>query len=693
MQKESLTLNTSIDKIPGIGPKRAAALRQLGLFSVEHLLGYLPRTYLDKSFIKSIIDLKPDEYVSTVGLIASVAYFRNRLTVVMADASGKLTLCWFRSAEYLKSKFQKGERITCSGKVTQFRGKLQMVHPEFEILTEEKQAVPPGIRPIYSITEALRKNRMDSRQFQKIMTHCFDNLVDELPEKIPKALLVQKRFEPLKTVYAKIHFPDDLSNIGVLKKRLSYEELFFFLLKIFELKKLSEQKGTIFKPAPDWEETVLKKIPFKLTGAQNKVLSEIKKDLNKPTKMHRLLQGDVGSGKTIVMVLGMLPVLAQGDQVAIMAPTEILADQHFHEISNLLEDLPVPIDLIVGSMPQKKRDELNEKIISGKSQVLVGTHALISQSTDFKRLKLIIIDEQHRFGVHQRLSLSQKGLHTEMLVVSATPIPRTLALTLYGDLELSVIDEMPKGRKPVKTFYVNVHKQKDMIPFIGKKIKEGNQVFYILPLVSESEKLNEVKSAETMAATLSKGVLGKTGIGLMHGRLKPKEKEKVMHHFKSGKFKTMVSTTVVEVGVNIPQANIMVIENAERFGLSQLHQLRGRIGRGGKESFCFLIPGKEVAEESQHRLHQFCSTNDGFKIAEMDFENRGPGEMTGLRQAGMPEFRFVNLLRDQALISEVKQDVAALADGQFALSDDELNKIKKELAAFNWEQEKILQTG
>ncbi|MFH1760358.1 MAG: ATP-dependent DNA helicase RecG [bacterium] len=692
-QLKSLNLDSSINEVRHIGYKRARALNSMSIYSVEDLLCYIPRTYLDRSTLRTIDSLKAEEYVTISGRVIWVKQHFKRLSVGFSDNTGTLNLCWFRGTDYLKNKFARGAMLIISGRVGMFRGTLQMVHPEFELVGDESQPVPPGIMPIYPMTENLRRSHFDSRNFQRAMRDCLERLSASLPERLPEVLRNKNKLPQLKETFRYIHFPEKIESVFWYLNRLKYEEIFFFLLKMAELRKRNELTGKSLVMAQELELEVRNRIPFKLTNAQEKVLEEIKSDLGKEKVMHRLLQGDVGSGKTVVVALAMLNVVQAGLQVAIMAPTEILALQHYEGLKALLEPSGITIVLLTGGITGKIREKTDLAVKSGEAQVAVGTHALVSRTTCFNDLGMVIIDEQHRFGVHQRFALAEKSKNPDMLVISATPIPRTLAMTLYGDLDISVIDEMPPGRIPVKTHLVSENKRGKMYEFLRQRIAENNQVFVILPMISESEKMDEIKSATQMETYLKRGPLKKARISLIHGRLKPAEKENIMRSFKAREFDVLVSTTVVEVGVDIPHANIMIIENAERFGFSQLHQLRGRVGRGGGEPFCFLLPGREAKEESMERLKMFCSTNDGFKIAEMDFAMRGPGEMSGLRQSGMPEFRFIHLLRDRKLIAKAKEDAESLAAGGIMVTDREREILKKGLAEFDHIREKLLQTG
>ncbi|MEW6042050.1 MAG: ATP-dependent DNA helicase RecG, partial [Elusimicrobiota bacterium] len=626
----SLKLDSPVGQIKFIGRIRAAVLNEMGINSVEDLLSYIPRTYLDRSTLKPIAFLREDEYATILGRVLWSKFWKGRLSVGLSDDTGRIELCWFRSTDYLLKKFVKGAFFTVSGKVGFFRGVMQMVHPEFEQVGDENNATPPGIMPIYHMTEKLREVKFDSRNMQKAVRNCLERLPDVLLERLPLDILKENKFLGLKEVFTNIHFPNDLTKLNLYLNRLRYEEIFFFLLKMAELKKKSRMSGRAYPPASDLEEEVRRRIPFCLTKAQERVLAEVKNDLASEKIMHRLLQGDVGSGKTVVVALALLSIVSAGAQVAIMAPTEILAIQHYEGLKQILEPSGISVALLTGAVTGRARKNLDESIKNCAVQVVVGTHALISHTTLFFDLGMIVIDEQHRFGVHQRFALKGKGQSPQMLVISATPIPRTLAMTLYGDLDMSVIDEMPPGRIPVKTHLVSEEKRNDMYGFLRKSIASGNQIFVILPLISENENMDELKSATEMESYLRKGPLKSARIGLMHGRLRPDDKEKTIREFREGVFDVLVSTTVVEVGVDIPNANIMVIENAERFGFSQLHQLRGRVGRGGGKAFCFLLPGIDTPQESLGRLKMFSSTNDGFKIAEMDFAIRGPGEMSGL---------------------------------------------------------------
>ena len=693
--KDPLLLTDSLDKLEGIGPRRLDAFKEYGLHTVLDLLQFLPRAYINRQKITPLSGLAEGQSVSVVGVVEKVRVIpRKRLTATLRDQTGAVDLVWFRGIEYVREKITGGARLNAWGKVALYNRTLQMAHPETRVLAEGEEP-EKGIFPIYTHPEEMKNARMDSKVVQAAVRDALDRTRAHYPENLPARITVKREFPLLKEVYGGLHFPEDDApeRLHFLHSRLKYEEAFLICLKMEEIREQCGESGIAFKPGLSLSAKVCANLGFTVTGAQKRAIEEIEADLFSGKRMNRLLQGDVGSGKTAVCAVVIAHVLHSGYQAALMAPTEILARQHFQELNRLYRDTGKRIELFISGLPKAGREALDADLSSGRIDVAVGTHAIISESSVFAKLGLVIVDEQHRFGVFQRLSLKQKGAVPSMLVVSATPIPRTLALTLYGDLSFSVIDEMPPGRIPVKTYRVTERKREEMYGFIRGKIASGGRAFFILPLVEESEKQAEIKSATAMAETLQAGPFLEHKVGLLHGRMDSREKAAVMESFRNGSCRVLAATTVVEVGVDIPDADVMVIEHPERFGLAQLHQLRGRIGRGKRESFCFLLVGPSCSAEAYERLGKFAENHDGFKIAELDFEARGPGALTGLRQAGAPEFRFLHLVRDRGIVEQAKEDAQEIFRDFKKLPEEERNRLRKALKQYDSLSEKLLMTG
>lgn len=655
-------LKTSVQFLKGIGEKRADRLKEVGVECILDLLYYFPRRYLDRSHIPKIKDLRENETVTVVGKVQFMGVKpgrKKRFVLVLNDGTGYLNCVWFRGVAFLQKAFETGETLAVSGKIGYF-GDFQMVHPDFDRLSDggDSDFRNTGrIIPLYPSTEGLGKVGLDSRGFRRVVREALPDFVKELQETLPAGVLKRQELVDLKTAIAQVHFPDDKDALRSARKRLKFDELFYLeLMLAYRRQKIDRsEKGIEFTKVGERTRKLIEALPFELTGAQKRVVKEIREDMKKTSPMNRLIQGDVGSGKTAVGLIAMMMALENNYQAALMAPTEILAEQHFLTIHELLEELHVKVVLLVGGLPKKLREESLELIKSGEADIIVGTHALIQDAVEFKKLGFTIIDEQHRFGVMQRVALMKKGLTPDVLVMTATPIPRTLSLTLYGDLDISIIDELPPGRKPIKTVWRGDKKRNEIYKFVLEKIAQGDQAYIVFPLIEESEKI-DLQAAIENYETMKQHVFAKFEVGLLHGRLKSKEKESIMSDFKNGKIHVLVSTTVIEVGVDVPNATMMVIENAERFGLPQLHQLRGRVGRGGKASYCFLIAKYPISEEAKIRLNTLAETNDGFKIAEVDLKLRGPGEFFGTKQSGLPEMRIADIVKDTELLITAREE-------------------------------------
>lgn len=637
-----------IQYLRGIGPVRATALKNAGINSVFDLFFYAPRKYLDRSEITPIGNLQEGMVSTVIGEVTSFGeIFRNRrrFVVYIQDDSGILELVWFSGYKYLLKMFEEGDLIAATGRVGRFKY-LQMSHPEFEIVSgkEDDPLHTRRLIPVYPETAALKQFRLHSRGLRKIIKPALDHLAGLKCETLPENL--RRRYELLSLTDAiyQTHFPDSREKAEMALHRMSFEEFFYFelLLAARRHKRSTQEPGMPIPPPKRLGRMLLDNLKFELTRAQKKALNEIYRDMASPHPMNRLLQGDVGSGKTVVALLAMLAAVEAGYQAALMVPTEILAEQHGYAMSLMLKGMPVRLAVFTGSVRGKKRTELRQQIKEGEIDIVIGTQALIQEKLQFASLGMAVIDEQHRFGVAQRAALKSKGKYPDILIMTATPIPRTMAMTLYGDLDVSIIDEMPPGRMPVKTSFVPAEKRERMYQFIREQIESGRQAYIVFPLVEESEKIDLAAATEGYEK-LSRDIFPEFRLALIHGRMKGREKNDVMEKFRAGYYHIIVGTTVIEVGLDVANATIMVIEQAERFGLSQIHQLRGRVGRGPYKSYCFLLSDKPLSAEAEGRIKAVCATNDGFRIAEADLQIRGPGELMGTKQHGLPELRVAKL--------------------------------------------------
>ena len=658
--------------------KGALLKKEANIFTFKDLLEYYPFRHIDKTRVDKIADLSlAVEYAQVAGRLSRFEIIgekrAKRLVAYLQDDTGEIELTWFQGISWVEKTLHNGDLYLVFGKLSFFMNKVQLVHPEIEIFTPEKAGGKKFLEPIYPSTEKLKARGLSGRAMGKL-TYALLQLLSskDFPENLPDTVVVQYRFISRWEAFCNIHFPssDDLYTHAV--RRLKFEELFFAQLRLGMIRSTRHRfsKGWVFDKVGNLFNTFYNQyLPFQLTNAQKRVLKEIRKDAGTGKQMNRLLQGDVGSGKTIVALLSMLIAADNGFQSVIMAPTEILAQQHFISISELLKEMPISVKLLTGSTAAKKRKEILQACEEGSLSILIGTHAVIEDKVLFKNLGFAVIDEQHKFGVAQRARLWKKNwLPPHILVMTATPIPRTLALTAYGDLDYSVIDELPPGRKAIETIHQFENKRPQVMDFIKKEIGKGRQAYIVYPLIEESATLdyeNLMKGFEEVKSFFPEP---KYWISMVHGRQKADQKQTNMQRFVTGDTQIMVSTTVIEVGVNVPNASVMVIESAEKFGLSQLHQLRGRVGRGSEKSFCILLTGNKISQDGRERLKILCATNDGFKVAEKDLEIRGPGDMEGTRQSGLLNFKIANIIQDRAML-EVAKNIAV----EIVENDPDLN--------------------
>jgi ATP-dependent DNA helicase RecG len=674
---------TSVDYVRGVGTTRAEVLKkELGIFTFEDLLRHFPFKYIDRTKFYKIRDIHDD--LPHVQVIARLTHKElvgdkrtKRLVARVQDDTGVMELAWFQGIKWAEKLLVVGKAYIIFGKPGSFNGKAQMAHPEIEPYSPDalKRKGNLTLQPVYSSTEKLKAFSLDSKGLQKLTATLLEQHAKDIPENLPQYLLQKFGLMGRSDAYRSAHFPEDATALHEAQYRLKFEELFNIQLKLLKNKLTRTQKyrGNVFEKVGEYFTGFYEnKLPFALTNAQKKVLKEIRLDTQRGVQMNRLLQGDVGSGKTVVALMTILMAIDNGFQACLMAPTEILATQHYHSIKTLVGDDFIELALLTGSTKQRARKPIHEKLEDGSLQLLIGTHALLEDKVQFKNLGLAVIDEQHRFGVEQRSKLWRKNaLPPHVLVMTATPIPRTLAMTLYGDLDVSVINELPAGRKPIETIHFYENQRLRMFGFMKQEIAKGRQVYVVYPLIKESEKL-DLKNLEDGVETMSREFpLPDYRISIVHGKLHATDKEAEMQRFVKGETHIMVATTVIEVGVNVPNASVMIIENAERFGLSQLHQLRGRVGRGAEQSYCILMSGHKLSREGRIRLDTMVSTNDGFKISEIDLELRGPGDIEGTQQSGVLDLKMANLATDQELLMTVRHQVEEIFEKDLQLSHPE----------------------
>lgn len=675
-------LQTPIEFLKGVGPKRADVLRkEFEIFTFEDLLLYYPYRHIDKSKIYKIADIQSEgAYIQLKGKIVHcelVGQQRGkRLVAQFVDETGSIELVWFNGIRWVQDMLKENREFIVFGKPTQFNRHWNITHPELiDPKNQPQSLVPTNFQPLYNTSDKAKRAGLDSKAISKLVMALLPQVKDVIRERLSEDILQHLKLMPLKEALCNIHYPADMQVLSQAQLRLKFDELFFTQLKLLKLKLLTSQKykGHVFSVVGDYFNTFYKNyLPFPLTNAQKRVIKEIRADMGSGRQMNRLLQGDVGSGKTITAMLLMLIAKDNGFQSCLMAPTEILATQHYETVKRMLAPMEMRVEFLSGSTKTAKRREIHEGLRNGEVDILIGTHALIEDEVQFKNLGFVVIDEQHRFGVEQRAKLWKKNIvPPHILVMTATPIPRTLAMTLYGDLDLSVIDELPKGRKPIITAHYFEKDRLRLNGFLKKEIAKGRQVFVVYPLIKESEKMDLQDLMAGYEAMSQAFPLPEYALGIVHGKMKPEEKDFEMQRFIKNETQILLSTTVIEVGIDVPNATVMVVENAERFGLSQLHQLRGRVGRGGEQSYCILMSGNKLTTESKQRLDAMVSTNDGFEIANIDLKLRGPGDLQGTQQSGILDFKLADLIRDEKLVAYTRNLAMSLLD-----NDPDLSKLQ-----------------
>lgn len=681
-------LQTEINFIPGVGPKRAAILnKEIDVFNLGDLLRWYPYRYIDRGRIYYIHEIDNSQaYIQVKGKIKSFETLgegrRRRLVAHFTDGTGFIDLIWFQGIRFIENKYKLNQEYIVFGKPNLFNGKWNIAHPEIDPFTNDSDR-PDGLMPMYNTTEKMKNHYLNSKAMHKIIENAFGLITERIPENLSNDVINEAKIISNHDALVNIHFPESTVKLRDAELRLKFEELFYIQLSIvrYSSDRNEKIKGFLFNKVGDnLNKFYERHLPFSLTNAQKKVIKEIRRDTASGKQMNRLLQGDVGSGKTLVAIMCILIALDNGYQACIMAPTEILATQHYETFTNMLSEMEIRVELLTGSTKKKERDVIHEGLKSGDVDILIGTHALIEDVVQFKNLGFVVIDEQHRFGVAQRAKLWKKNNHPpHVLVMTATPIPRTLAMTVYGDLEVSVIDELPPGRKPVQTLHRYDKKRGELYMFIRSQIKLGRQAYIVYPLIEESETL-DLKNLEDGFVHMQEAFPEFT-VDKMHGRMKPAEKDEVMRRFAKGETQILVSTTVIEVGVNVPNASVMVIESAQRFGLSQLHQLRGRVGRGADQSYCVLLTPYELSSDTRKRIEIMTESNDGFLIAEADLKLRGPGDLEGTQQSGIPfDLKIADLVKDNDILFRAREIAQQIIEKDPKLELPEHAVLKKQLS-------------
>lgn len=692
-------LLTPVEYLKGVGPQRANLLKQeLSIFCFEDLLNHFPFRYVDRSYFCRISEIPFQENATQFkGLVTKIVEGgkgrQKTLSVLVEDETGKIELIWFQGINWIKNTISIGNTYQVFGKAKVYNSTWKIAHPEIALWNSTSSSM--GFQPIYSTTEKLSSNGLGTRGLEKIITSLVGQIKDKIPEILSDQILSDTKCISFEDALIKIHTPRNEQEISQALYRLKFNELFYLQLEMLLRKNHSQTKGKgfIFQDVGSVFTTFYSDyLPFELTNAQKKVLKEIRKDFLTGKHMNRLLQGDVGSGKTLVALMTCLMAIGNGYQTAIMAPTEILANQHYESITNLVSELPIEVALLTGSTKKNKRAEIHEKLLSGQVSLLIGTHALLENSVQFQNLGLVVIDEQHRFGVAQRATMWKKNsIPPHILIMTATPIPRTLAMTFYGDLDVSVIDELPPGRKPISTIHRFENHRLRLFGFMKEQIELGRQIYVVYPLIQESEKLDFANLMDGFEAISRSFPLPDYRVSIVHGKMKAEDKEFEMQRFMKGETHIMVATTVIEVGVNVPNASVMVIESAERFGLSQLHQLRGRVGRGAEKSYCILMTGQKLSKESKIRMETMEQTNDGFEIAEVDLKLRGPGDLLGTQQSGVLDLKVADISKDQQLVVYTRTIAQNLLQDDYEIIKEENYPIRRRISKIlkskpNWGQ-------
>ncbi|HXC03221.1 MAG TPA: ATP-dependent DNA helicase RecG [Bacteroidia bacterium] len=689
-------LQTPVEYLKGVGPQKAEILKsEMGLRTFGDLLSLYPFRYEDRTRFHLIKDITPDLY--TVQLRGKFSGMKmvgekrgKRLSAIFRDTSGELELVWFQGIKWITGKFKADKEYIVYGKPQLYNGKWNMAHPEVEEVTEANTRLANPLQPVYPSTEKMKAKFLDSKGIARILKPLAQLIQGKIPEIIPESVLQRMKLMSREQAMYHIHFPANADALQKAQFRLKFEELFFLQLRLLKTKAFRQEqfKGFVFATVGDrFNEFYKNYLPFPLTGAQKRVIREIRQDCGSGKQMNRLLQGDVGSGKTLVALMTMLIALDNGFQAGMMAPTEILANQHYQTLSALLDGMNLKVGLLTGSTRTAQRKELHRMLLSGEMDILIGTHALIEEGVKFKNLGMVVIDEQHRFGVEQRAKLWAKNTQPpHVLVMTATPIPRTLAMTLYGDLDVSVIDEMPPGRKAIKTMHKYDSHRLEVFGFMKEQIKLGRQIYVVYPLIKESEKMDYKDLEDGYESICRAFPLPEYKVSIVHGQQKTEAKEYEMQRFVQGETQIMVATTVIEVGVNVPNASVMIIESAERFGLSQLHQLRGRVGRGADQSYCILLSSFKLSSDAKLRLQTMVRTNDGFEIADTDLRLRGPGDISGTQQSGLLNLKIADLAQDAQILQYARNAAGEILNTDVHLSNPEHQVLKQHLADLEKEQ-------
>jgi ATP-dependent DNA helicase RecG len=667
-----MKLSNEIEFLKGVGPERAKTLKEeLGIYTWGHLLQHFPFRYIDRSQVIKIKEIETDAaYVQLMGEIIAKKEMgegkAKRMSAVFRDESGDIELIWFKGLKWLKDGLKLNQPYVLFGKPALFKGRFNITHPELELLENARITGGSELKPVYSTTEKCVAKGLTSNGIAKLTRTLVEEVRNYIPENLPEDIIVKFKLMPRAEAFVQVHLPANTTLLEAARRRLKFEELFYIQVQLViqKIANTRDEKGVVFSKVGElFNDFYGNHLPFELTNAQKRVMKEVRADVARGHHMSRLIQGDVGSGKTIVALLAALLALDNGYQTCLMVPTEILAQQHFASIGALLENMPVEVALLTGSTSKAERRMLLERLASGHLRFIIGTHALIEPVVQFANLGLVIIDEQHRFGVVQRAALWKKAiLPPHVLVMTATPIPRTLAMTLYGDLDVSIIDELPPGRKPIVTQWKSDAKRLEVFQFMENEIAKGRQIYIVYPLIEESEAMDYKDLQDGHESISRRFPLPDYKISIVHGQMKNDAREYEMRNFVEGKTQIMVATTVIEVGVNVPNASVMIVESAERFGLSQLHQLRGRVGRGAEQSYCILMSGFKLSKDSKTRLETMVSTNDGFEIAETDLRLRGPGDIGGTQQSGLVNLKIADLARDQHVLYAAREIVLELMD-------------------------------